>query len=98
LAISTAETLCLSGQYLYGPVERKSFPSAAVRLYRNKKTGTIYGIEALGPRIDQWQTYDPFRVEQVRSDVMIEDGKLYSESIPQLIAKLGLHPLRSRAA
>jgi hypothetical protein len=97
LATGTGQTLCLSGQYLYGPVERKSFPSTAVRIYKNRKSGVTYGIETLGSRIDQWQTYDPFRLEQVGSDMMIEDGKLYSESIAELVAKLGLHPLDSKA-
>jgi hypothetical protein len=36
-------------------------------------------------------------LEQVGSDMMIEDGKLYSESIAELVAKLGLHPLDSKA-
>jgi len=92
LATSAGPTLSLSGQYLYGPVERKAFPSTAIRIFSNRESGLIYGIETLGPRLDHWLTYDPFPPQQTDSDITIEDGKLYSESIAQLIAKLGLQP------
>lgn len=86
----TGETLFLSGQYLYGPVERGAFPSEQVRLFRNQKTGLFYGIEPVGPRLASWPRYEPFTAENSASGFMPENGKLYARSIPEIVAALGL--------
>ena len=91
----TGQTLSLSGQYLYGPVERKVFPSEGVRLFRNVATGELYGIEPVGQRIEAWPIYDPFTVGQVQTENFIEDGRLYSMPIEEIIAKLALRTTES---
>lgn len=90
IATDTSETLFLSGQYLYGPVERGAFPSERVRLFRNQKTGQFYGIEPVGPRLASWPLYEPFAAENAASDFMPENGTLYAQSIPEIVAALGL--------
>ena len=51
LAISTSETLFLSGQYLYEPSERGTFPSTSIRLFWHKSLGVTYGVQCLGEPI-----------------------------------------------
>ena len=92
------QTLSITGQYLYGPVERKAFPSEGFRLFKNSVTGQIYGIEPLGRPIMSWPIFDPFTIGQVQSDLLIEDGKFYAMSIDEIIAKLGLRLVESGAA
>ncbi|WP_426994526.1 hypothetical protein [Methylomonas sp. CM2] len=87
LAIETGDTLSLSGQYLYGPVERNEFPSRRVRLFTNKTTGLLYGIEPIGERIPHWALYDSFTDEAPNSDLTIEDGKLYSQPIAEIVSQ-----------
>jgi len=91
----TGQTLSLSGQYLYGPVERKAFPSEGVRLFKNTVTGQLYGIEPFGQRVKSWPIYDPFTAGQVQTELSIEDGQFYPMSIEEIISKLGLHPAES---
>jgi len=91
----SGQTLSLSGQYLYGPVERKIFPSEGVRLFKNTVTGQLYGVEPFGKQIQGWPIYDPFTVGQVSSELTIEDGQFYSMSIEEIITKLGLRPAES---
>jgi hypothetical protein len=87
LAIETGQTLSLSGQYLYGPVERNEFPSRRVRVFANKTTGLIYGVESVGERIPSWPLYDSFTDEKVNPDPMLEDGKLYPQSIADIASQ-----------
>lgn len=98
VATETGQTLSLSGQYLYGPVERQVFPSEGVRLFKNAITGQLYGIEPVGQRIHGWPIYDPFTVGQVQTELTIEDGQFYPMSIEEIIAKLGLHRANSSSA
>jgi hypothetical protein len=90
VAIDNVGTLWLSGQYLYGPVERGEFPSQGIRLFRNKATGAFYGIEATGQRLEQWVTYDPVQGEPTEAGFELEDSKVYSQSIEQIAAALNL--------
>jgi hypothetical protein len=90
VATDTGETLFLSGQYLYGPVERGVFPSEQVRIFKNKKTDLFYGLEPVGPPLASWPVYAPFVAESTRSDFMLENGKLYARSIPEIVAAIGL--------
>lgn len=90
VATETGQTLCLSGQYLYGPVERNVFPSQRVRVFKNKITGLFYGVEPIGQRLTSWPIYDPFTAENAQSTFMPEDGELYSQSIAEIVAALGL--------
>jgi hypothetical protein len=50
----TSQTLCLSGQYLYGSVEREAFPSERLRIFKNKATELFYEIEPVGQRLTNW--------------------------------------------
>jgi len=97
IATETGQTLSLSGQYLYGPVERKAFPSEGVRLFKNSVSGQLYGIEPIGQRVLSWPIYDPFTVGQVQAQLTIEDGQFYPMSIEEIISKLGLRSAESPA-
>lgn len=96
VTIESGQTLCLSGQYLYGPVERNAFPSERIRVFKNRVTGLFYGIEPLGKLFDTWAIYDPFTAERAKSDFMIQDGELYSQSIVEIVAILGLQAAREQ--
>jgi hypothetical protein len=97
IATESGQTLSLSGQYLYGPVERMVFPSEGVRLFKNSVSGQLYGVEPTGQRIQSWPIYDPFTVGRVQTDLTIEDGQFYPMSIEEIISKLGLRPAESSA-
>lgn len=97
VATERDETLFLSGQDLYGPVDRKSFPSQRVRVFTNKVSGLRYGIEPVGQALESWPVYEPFNLEQMRSSDTLEDGKYYKESIPEIVAKFGLRLARPEA-
>ncbi len=97
IATETGQTLSLSGQYLYGPVERKAFPSEGVRLFKNSVSGQLYGIEPIGQRVLSWPIYDPFTVGQVQAQLTIEDGQVYPMSIEEIISKLELRSAESPA-
>lgn len=86
----TGETLFLSGQYLYGPVERGVFPSEQVRIFKNKKTDLFYGLEPVGPPLASWTVHASFVAENAAPGFMPENGKLYARSIPEMVAALGL--------
>jgi hypothetical protein len=90
VAIDSGQTLCLSGQYLYGPVERKVFPSERIRVFKNRATGLFYGIEPVGKPLDTWPVYDPFAVERAKADFTLQDGELYVQSIEEIVSTLGL--------
>lgn len=98
VSTETGQTLSLSGQYLYGPVERKVFPSEGVRLFKNATTGQLYGIEPVSQRIHSWPIYAPFTGGQVQTELTIEDGQLYPMSIEEIVAKLGLKSAKSSPA
>lgn len=96
VTIDGGQTLCLSGQYLYGPVERNVFPSERIRVFKNRVTGLFYGIEPLGKALDTWTIYDPFTVERAKSDFMVQDGELYAQPIMEIVTTLGLHPAKQK--
>lgn len=98
LATDSGKTLALSGQYLYGLVERRVFPSERVRVFKNILTGQIYGIEAVGQRLANWSIYDSFTYGKVQSAITIEDGMFYQMSIDEIISKLGCRPVESPAS
>lgn len=50
----------------------------------------ITSIEPVGPRLASWPLYEPFTAENAASDFMPENGKLYAQSIPEVVAALGL--------
>jgi len=51
LDIGDGQTLVLSGQYLYGPVESGMFPSSRIRIFWHRTEGYTFGIECLGNNI-----------------------------------------------
>jgi hypothetical protein len=93
LSTNSGETLYLSGQYLYGAVERSEFPSESVRLFSNKKTGLRYGIEPGGPKFQSWPVYSSFTSQPACTPFDLEDGTLYKEGITELMTKFGFHPV-----
>lgn len=96
ITIDMGQTLCLSGQYLHGPVERKVFPSEGIRVFKDKSTGLFYGIEPLGKPLDTWPVYDTFAAEGAKADFTIQDGKLYTQSIEEIAATLALQAARQQ--
>ena len=98
LTTERGDTLFLSGQDLYGPVERKNFPSQKVRVFTNRASGLRYGIEPVGPPLESWPVYESLNLEHLRSSDTLEDGNYYRESIPELVAKLGLQLAKPEAA
>ena len=90
IAIGEGRTLYLSGQYLYGLVERRAFPSEAVRVFLNKITGDRYGIEPVGKPIESWSLYRPFDFRDVNAPDPLEDGRVYDETIERMVARFGL--------
>jgi hypothetical protein len=94
---SNGETLYLSGQYLYGPVERKSFPSDRVRVFTNRSNGVRYGIEPIGPLMKSWTVYESPNLETGSALSTLEDGQIYRQTIAELAAKFDLRPAKSQA-
>jgi hypothetical protein len=88
--VEPGKTLCLSGQYLYRPVERGSFPSEQVRIFMQKSSGVIYGIEPVGQRLESWIVYGPIAETRTAPGLMLEDGRLYAKSIAEIAAQLDL--------
>ncbi|MFG6432234.1 hypothetical protein [Roseateles sp. LYH14W] len=97
LTTESGDTLFLSGQDLYGPVDRKGFPSTRVRIFSNVVSGLRYGIEPLGLPLESWPVYESLTLEQLRSKDALEDGTYYKQSIPDLVLKLGLRMAPSGA-
>jgi hypothetical protein len=95
VAIPSGQTLCLCGQYLYAPVERRQFPSVRFRLHRNRVTNLVYGIAPVGQLLPSWPVFTSFTSEQLesRSSIVPEDGALYAQSIAELVGALGLRPI-----
>lgn len=93
LAIENGETLFLSGQYLYSLVDRGLFPSERVRVFRNRVTGMLYGIEPAGSALKDWPTYEALSVNHAREETELEDGRVYAQSVAAIIEKLGLKRL-----
>ena len=84
------ETLSLSGRDLYGPVQRRAFPSERVRIFTNRLSGFRYGIEPVGNPIESWPVYDPFiSQEKARSMEPLENGRYYKQTIAELVAMYG---------
>ena len=95
IATETGETLFLSGQYLYGPVERHTFPSQRVRVFRHRQFNICYGMEPAGQRLTSWPLYDSFTEEKSEAHLTLEDGGLYPQSLSAIIAEFGLKPVQS---
>jgi hypothetical protein len=95
IATETGETLFLSGQYLYGPVERHAFPSQRVRVFRHRQLNVCYGIEPVGQSLKSWPLYDSFTEEKTKTSLLLEDGQLYPQSISHIVAEFGLKPVQS---
>ena len=83
--IDGGRTLCLIGQHLYGPVERKLFPCTQFRAFANRVTGRIYGVEPAGPPIHSWPVHSEFS----QSTEALIDGQIYDKTIVQLVGHLG---------
>jgi hypothetical protein len=95
VAIETGQTLFLSGQYLYGLLQRHVFPSERVRVFTNKVTNLQYGIEPIGRSLATWSIYDPFTEDRSQSEIILEDGRLYSQTIADIVAEVGLKPAKA---
>jgi len=95
LATESGQTLFLSGQYLYGPVERRAFPSERLRAFSNRVTGARYGIEPVGRRLADWPVYDSFTSDPASSQITLEDGKLYAQTIAAIVSAFELQPRKT---
>lgn len=98
LTTNAGRTLYLSGQYLYDPVGRKAFPCGHFRLYRDRLSGLVYGVEALTDSFTAWPKFDTFVKKPVVPQVKLEDGKVYDQSIPELLSALGLRQSTEQAS
>ena len=96
IGTSNGETLYLTGQDLYGPVERECFPSERVRIFTNRSNGVRYGVEPIGPCIESWAVYKAPSVESGSALSTLEDGHTYKQTISELVAKFDLQPANSR--
>ncbi|MDO5686558.1 MAG: hypothetical protein Q4G42_04105 [Neisseria sp.] len=90
LIATHAGTLFLSGQYLYELVGLEAFPCEEIRLFRHRETETSYGIEPVGKPINYWQAFELNQEMDKRKDWELEDGKIYHESMTEMIQRLHL--------
>jgi hypothetical protein len=95
VATESGQTLFLSGQYLYGLVERRTFPSERLRAFGNRVTGLSYGIEPVGRPLAAWPVYASFTSNLTSSQMTLEDGKLYAQTIAAIVAEFGLQPVKA---
>ena len=79
--IDGGRTIFLFGQYLCGLVEKNAFPATQFRIFSNKVTGVIYGIEPVGAAIQYWPVYS----ELTESTEELIDGRIYDKTIAQLV-------------
>jgi hypothetical protein len=82
LSIGETRTLCLSGQYLYEPVERGEFPSSRVRVFWHKTDGFTYGIQCLGSPLAASKTVQ--RAEG-GEQAMLEDRQVIEQALSSLV-------------
>jgi len=97
LSIDTGETLYLRGQDLYGPVDRRTFPSELVRVFTNRVSGLRYGVEPIGRAFQSWPVYTSITEQLAPSVDPLEDGTLYKQSIAELVARFALRPVDAGA-
>lgn len=98
VATKGGETLFLSGQYLYNLVDREFFPSERVRVFRNRVTGMTYGIESSGRQLNDWPTYKALSASQSSDEAGLQDGRVYEQTIPAIVAQLGLQRVATQVA
>lgn len=98
VATKGGETLFLSGQYLYNLVDRDFFPSERVRVFRNRVTGMTYGIEPSGGHLKDWPTYEALSASQSSEEAGLQDGRVYEQTIPAIVAQLGLQKVATQVA
>lgn len=92
------ETLFLSGKYFYNLVDRDFFPSERVRVFRNRVTGMTYGIEPSGGHLKDWPTYEALSASQFSEEAGLQDGRVYEQTIPAIVAQLGLQKVATQVA
>lgn len=90
LDIGENKTLCLTGQYLYEPIETGSFPSEKIRVLWHKTENFTFGIEFVGAKIIPQRKLPPVTENQIKSGVIPGDREVVSQnlqSLTQLIEK-----------
>ena len=85
LAIGPSETLFLSGQYLYKPVERGIFPSTRIRLFWHKSLGITYGVQCMGEPLKAKVLLPAFTEDQFRAGAIPTDREVSKTPIQQVI-------------
>lgn len=85
LAIGPSETLFLSGQYLYEPIERGGFPSTRIRLFWHKSLDVTYGVQCLGEPIKPKVRLPAFTEEQCDTGAVPKDREVLQRSIQEAI-------------
>lgn len=82
--------MCLAGEYLSGPVARNAFPTREFRVFVNRVTGMVYGIESEGMPLDSWPVYGDFAYG---IDGFV-DGRLYEKSMAEILDLYGGNIIR----
>ena len=81
LEVGPDQTLFLSGQYLYGPVEKGLFPSTKIRIYWDSGDDMTVGVAGLGTPVEAVAELPPFTLEQFESDSIPADRSIIERSI-----------------
>lgn len=76
LKLEDGRVLFLSGQYLYEPVEERSFPSTRIEVVRTPTTRQLLGLNVLGTYVPPSAQRPPFQDEEYRRGAVPEDGSL----------------------
>ncbi len=85
LAIGPSETLFLSGQYLYEPIEQGIFPSTRLRIFWHKSLGVTYGVQCLGKSIKPKVRLPAFTQEQCDKGAVPQDRDVLRRSIQDVL-------------
>ena len=87
LAIGPSETLFLSGQYLYEPVERGIFPSTRIGLFGHKALGITYGVQCLGEPMKPTVLLSALTEEQFKAGAVPSDRDVLQVPIREAISR-----------
>lgn len=85
LAVDSDKTLYLNGQYLYDPVERGEFPSTNIHVFRNRQTGSVFGIDPQGTPVSVSTTLPPLLAATRTNPWLLDDYKLLECSLDAVV-------------
>jgi hypothetical protein len=90
-AAAGGKTLYLAGEYVDQLVERGRFPAKRFRVFSNRVTGIVYGVEPIGEVIDAWPVYGKLTRP---ADELLDNGRWYEQPMKELIEELGGQEIR----